>query len=91
MEDVLEVYQRPHNEERFLLSGAAREVDALSSHAWGRAGEQKTDWTKSRCQARYGDCITWSFDRDRCELFPRVRAGVGAAGTWRCSDALAPD
>ena len=31
MEDVLEVYQRPHNEERFLLSGAAREADALGT------------------------------------------------------------
>ena len=79
------------NAERFLLSGAAHGADALGAHVWGRAGEQKTDWTKPRPRARYGDCIAQPFDRNRCELVQRVRADAGSDGTGRCSDAVAPD
>jgi type I restriction enzyme M protein len=79
------------NAERFLLSGAAHGAGALGAHVWGRAGEQKTDWTKPRPRARYGDCIAQPLDRNRCGLVRRAHADAGSDGTGRRSDALAPD
>jgi len=74
----------------FCLAARCADV-AVNAPYLARAGKQKTDWTKSRCKARYGDCIASPFDRNRCELVRRARAGAGSDDTGRCSDTLAPD
>ncbi len=43
---------------RSVFCLAARRADfARNALYLGRAGEQKTDWTKPRATARYGDCM----------------------------------
>ncbi len=74
----------------FCLAARCTDV-AVSAPYLGRAGKQKTDWTKPRARARYGDCIAQPFDRNHCELVRRPRAGAGSDDMGRCSDALAPD